>query len=66
MNLELKLGDTVQLKSGSPTMTVSSIDDGGVFCVWFVSETPQSSIFAPCVLVHAVKDEYNVFQPVKS
>lgn len=29
------VGDTVQLKSGGPVMTVESIDEEGLNCVWF-------------------------------
>ena len=32
---ELKAGDVVKLKSGSLPMTISSISDGWVFCVFF-------------------------------
>ncbi|BDU19971.1 DUF2158 domain-containing protein [Dyella sp. GSA-30] len=33
---EFKIGDTVQLKSGGPAMTVSELQEGGrVFCEWF-------------------------------
>jgi uncharacterized protein YodC (DUF2158 family) len=33
---QLKVGDVVQLKSGGPAMTVSSITPGGaVECMWF-------------------------------
>lgn len=35
----LSIGDAVQLKSGGPIMTVESIDQEGVNCVWFVDET---------------------------
>lgn len=33
------VGDTVQLKSGGPIMTVESVDHEGVSCIWFVDET---------------------------
>lgn len=33
------VGDAVQLKSGGPVMTVESVDEEGLNCVWFVDET---------------------------
>ena len=33
------VGDTVQLKSGGPIMTIEGVDEKGVNCVWFVDET---------------------------
>lgn len=34
--MEFKPGDRVELKSGGPTMTVSSIQNDGTFwCLWF-------------------------------
>jgi uncharacterized protein YodC (DUF2158 family) len=36
------VGDTVQLKSGGPIMTVDSVDYRGVNCIWFVNETTPS------------------------
>ena len=37
-NQKLKIGDTVQLKSGGPIMTVHSITEetGELYCQWFV------------------------------
>jgi len=33
--MNIAVGDIVMLKSGSPKMTVESIDDGCAKCVWF-------------------------------
>lgn len=35
MSNQFKVGDTVTLKSGSPTMTVEQINGGRVFVQWF-------------------------------
>ena len=36
IEIEVKIGDVVQLKSGGPTMTIEDIDDSGnVRCKWF-------------------------------
>lgn len=33
------VGDTVQLKSGGSVMTVESIDEGGINCIWFSDDS---------------------------
>ena len=46
---QYKVGDVVQLKSGSPSMTVTSVGtDGGVptvWCSWFVSFKEEKGFF---------------------
>jgi uncharacterized protein YodC (DUF2158 family) len=40
--MKFKVGDTVQLKSGGPVMTVDSVHsekDKSVLCIWFVGGT---------------------------
>jgi len=45
---ELKVGDQVQLLSGSPTMTCSSIDhnEDECECKWFVQQHLQTGKFS--------------------
>lgn len=54
----IKAGDVVQLKSGSPSMTVDSVlDDWGilsVLCSWFDGKTIQQTKF-PATSVERVK-----------
>ena len=38
-------GDQVSLKSGGPLMTVSSYQDGLVYCKWFDGATPCAGKF---------------------
>lgn len=53
--MDFQIGDTVELKSGGPTMTVSSRQENGDFwCIWFnitghVYETKGAS-FKPATL----------------
>jgi uncharacterized protein YodC (DUF2158 family) len=53
MSEEAKPGDVVQLKSGGPLMTVSSVGERsmgggqGVWCEWFDGKKPMSEVFTP-------------------
>ena len=42
---ELKIGDVVVLKSGSPNLTVAAIDDDKVTCHWFDKATLRQAQF---------------------
>jgi uncharacterized protein YodC (DUF2158 family) len=50
-----KIGDTVQLKTGGPLMTVNGFaaTGGRLFCVWFVDGENKSATFAPDALIEA-------------
>lgn len=37
------VGDMVKLKSGGPIMTIDSVDERGLNCVWFVNEAISPS-----------------------
>ena len=47
-------GDTVQLKSGGPIMTITSITADGVVCIWFDdNDKSQRELFNAATLVIA-------------
>ena len=56
--MEFKLGDTVQLKSGGPLMTVSNVTEeaymqyskGDVSCTWFEGNTVKQATFKSAML----------------
>jgi uncharacterized protein YodC (DUF2158 family) len=41
----INVGDVVQLKSGGPRMTVSSIDGRDVYCEWFAATKRETGVF---------------------
>lgn len=48
---QFKVGDVVQLKSGSPLMTVSEIEtDNKLWCVWFSGNDRKGESFNAQVL----------------
>jgi uncharacterized protein YodC (DUF2158 family) len=60
MPQEFKVGDTVQLKSGGPNMTVTKLPDpegfgelgdGEVNCMWFAGAKRERGSFPPEALV---------------
>jgi uncharacterized protein YodC (DUF2158 family) len=63
--MDIKKGDVVELKSGSPKMTVKFVDikeedatysgvycfGGSVYCTWFEASHPKEGYFVPEQLV---------------
>lgn len=56
--MELKVGDVVQLKSGSPTMTVESVGPNHVKAIWYVDGAVRRDTFPQLALqkVDATKE----------
>ncbi len=52
-NSPLKEGDVVQLRSGGPSMTVESLDNGTVNCIWFKDGIINRAYFQTVVLCRA-------------
>jgi uncharacterized protein YodC (DUF2158 family) len=51
--MSLKIGNTVQLKSGGPVMTVLKIEAGNtITCIWFATEHDEfrTQVFPEAVL----------------
>ncbi|MCP3734607.1 DUF2158 domain-containing protein [Sphingomonas sp. RP10(2022)] len=48
--MEFSPGDVVVLKSGSDPMTVETVDENGVWCVWANGKKIESQGFNPVVL----------------
>lgn len=46
MSSEFKVGDVVKLKSGSPKMTISSIENKICNCVWFEQSSKMEDSFS--------------------
>jgi uncharacterized protein YodC (DUF2158 family) len=48
---DFRRGDTVVLKSGGPTMTVSAVEGGKVICIRADDENSVEELFEPTALV---------------
>jgi len=42
---EFKIGDTVQLKSGGPVMTIDNVTGARALCIWFQSNETKPDWF---------------------
>ncbi len=51
---EFKVGDTVQLKSGGPKMTITTVGDNygtpTIWCAWFEGTKKMTGDFPPAAL----------------
>lgn len=53
----MKVGDTVKLNSGGPSMTVLTIDDNKAECLWFTSDYQLQTATFPLDVIDLVKKE---------
>ena len=54
--MDLKVGDVVRIKSLGPNMTVCSLSDKMVECIWFYEGTFRTDSFIPEILLKVDKD----------
>lgn len=60
---KFRVGDLVQLKSGSPTMTVTNAEtdryeaEGEIECRWFAGAKNVTANFPPQTLVHVTPEK---------
>ncbi len=59
--MDLKVGDTVRLKSGGPLMTVMKVSEGEVWTCWFDDIKKENRGSYPAETL--VSDEYQKHQP---
>jgi uncharacterized protein YodC (DUF2158 family) len=49
--MDHNVGDLVRLRSGGPTMTVASLEERRVLCIWFSTDNEVATgLFPPGVL----------------
>jgi uncharacterized protein YodC (DUF2158 family) len=58
--MKFRLGSIVVLKSGGPDMTVASIGEDGVICVWFEGKRCTRKTFEPETLSRRPKAPKNI------
>lgn len=57
MSNNFKTGDVVKLKSDGPKMTVTRVEDNGVWCTWFAGKKNEKSFFPFDALLLVSDDE---------
>lgn len=49
-------GETVELRSGSPLMTVTEVAGGMVHCTWFRGKENNQGVFPAVTLLHKIPE----------
>ena len=57
---EFKVGDTVQLKSGSPAMTIAQVNSQQALCQWFDNKDAKGQWFSLAVLQPAKPPQWDI------
>ena len=57
----MNVGDVVQLKSGGPHMTITTVNTDQVICIWFEKGKQEYSDFNPLVLEKIENDVCDVY-----
>jgi len=61
---EIKVGDTVKVKSGGVFMTVSEISNGNATCLWMDQKQKQNSDQWPLIVLEKI--DYDAEPPMPS
>jgi uncharacterized protein YodC (DUF2158 family) len=54
----MKIGDTVKLNDGGPSMTILTIDEKEAECLWFSSDDQLQTAIFPLGIIDLVKKEF--------